>query len=203
MSLRDTIDAARKEAEGNGMGLPGKRDKAESATEEDERRGFSRSSVARAKPSREAASSVRVATSPSKKALAGTETKEEKRARRRREREEEDLRNRAFDLVMRSLPGYKKTERVFWVTMGVGLALSVVSILCAYVFEGQSDLTTAQGIVSVGSLVAAYACIIGGFIYDLRKRRPYRREAEARVKGLSDKKLAEIFEKARAAQAKK
>ena len=203
MSLRDTIEGAREEAKDAAVGLPKRGKKDESASEDDEKRGFSKSSAAKAKPAREAASSVRVASKPSAKARMGTETKEEKRERRRKEREEEDLRNRAYDLVMRSMPGYKRTEKVFWITMGVGLVLAVISILTAYVFEGQSDFTTAQGVLSIGSLIAAYACIIGGFIYDLRKRRPFRREAENRVRGLSDKKLAEIFEKARNEQAKR
>ena len=206
MSLRDTIEGAREEAKEASQGLPKRGKKDEASVEEDEKRGFSKSSAAKARPAREAASSVRVATKPSEKARLGTETKEEKRERRRKEREEEDLRNRAYDLIMRSMPGYKQVEVRFWVFLGVGLVLAVISIISANVVGGfaeQTDFSSAQGIVSIVALVAAYACIIGGFIYDLRKRRPFRREAEARVKGLSDKKLAEIFEKAREEQAKK
>lgn len=205
MSLRDTIDGARREAQEAGVALPKKPEKAEKTdvAEDDEKRGFSRSSAAKAKPAREAASSVRVVSKSGGKQSAGPETKEEKRERRRKEREEEDLRNRAFDLIARSQPGYKQAERNFWIFMGVGLGLAVISIVASAVGDQQSmDLTTWQGVLSVVTLVAAYVCIIGGFIYDLRKRRPFRREAEARVRSLSDKKIAELFEKARKEQEK-
>lgn len=200
MSLRDTIEGARREAQENASGMPKreKKDKkAEAAREADgERQGFVRPSAAKAKPAREAASSVRVASKPTSKGVLGKpETKEEKRERRRKEREQEDLRNRAYDLILRSIPGYKKTERIFWITLGAGMALAVVSLVSAGVFGENPDLTTWQGMLSVGSLVLAYACIIGGFIFNLVKCRPFRREAEARVRGLTDKKMAELFER--------
>ena len=42
-----------------------------------------------------------------------------------------------------------------------------------------------EGILSVGSLVAAYGFMIASFFYDWAKRRPYRKETEGRVRGLS------------------
>lgn len=203
MSLRDTIDGARREAEGNIVGRPKK--EAEAVTDksaEEEKKGFARRSAANAKPSREAAASVRVSSKP--KAEGGlfggdkSETKDQKRERKRRERAESDLRTRAYDLVLRSIEGYRKSEKVFWAIVGGGMVLAIVSLVCAYAFGEQTDLSTWQGMLSVGTLVAAYALIIGGFIYDLVKRRPYRKEAEARVRGLSEKKLAELFEQERA-----
>ena len=204
MSLRDTIDGARREAEGNIIGRPKK--EAEAITEhsgEEDKKGFSRPSAASAKPSREAAASVRVGSSkPQQTGLFGgkSETKEEKRERKRRERAESDLRTRAYDLVLRSMEGYRKSEKVFWVIVGIGMALAVISLVCAYALGEQTDLSTWQGMLSVGTLVGAYALIIGGFIYDLVKRRPYRKQAEARVQGLSEKKLTELFEQERAAE---
>ena len=58
MSLRDTIDGARREAEGNVIGRP-KKEVENLGAGEEEKKGFSRSSAAKAKPSREAAASVR------------------------------------------------------------------------------------------------------------------------------------------------
>ncbi len=205
MSLRDTIDGARREAEGNIIGRPKK--EAEAVTDksgDEDKKGFARRSAASAKPSREAAASVHVSSKP--KAQPGlfggdkSETKEEKRERKRRERVESDLRTRAYDLVLRNMEGYRKSEKVFWGIVGAGMVLAVVSLVCAYSFGEQTDLSTWQGMLSVGTLVGAYALIIGGFIFDLVKRRPYRKEAEARVHGLSEKKLTELFEQQRAAE---
>lgn len=202
MSLRDTIEAARREAEGNVVGRP-KREAEAAASESGERKGFSRSSAAKAKPAREAASSVRTGSSPSKTDVLGraTETKEEKRDRRRREREESDFRNRAYDLILRGMPDYRRTERMFWIVVGAGLVLAVISLACVYFFGESTDMSSWQGILSIGSLVGAYAFIIAGIVYDFVKRRPFRKQAQARVEGLSDKRLMDLYERESARQA--
>ena len=199
MSLRDTIDGARREAEGNVVGRPKKEAENLGAFEE-EKKGFSRSSAAKAKPSREAAASVRTASKPKQSSSLGgaAETKEEKRERKRREREEQDFRNRAYDILLRSNDDYKRTERVFWIILGAGLALAVISLVCVYLFGQSPDMSSWQGILSVGSLVAAYGFMIASFIYDWAKRRPYRKQTESRVRGLSDKKLLDLLEQERA-----
>ena len=204
MSLRDTIDGARREAEGNVVGRP-KKEAENLGAGEEEKKGFSRSSAAKAKPSREAAASVRTASKPKQSSSLGgaAETKEEKRERKRREREEQDFRNRAYDIILRSNPAYKRTERVFWIILGAGLALAVISLVCVYLFGQSPDMTTWQGVLSVVSLIAAYGFMIASFIYDWMKRRPYRKETEGRVRGLSDKKLLELLEKARADEVSK
>ena len=198
MSLKDTIEGARREAEGNAVGRPKKEAEA-IGTGEEEKKGFSRSSAAKARPAREAASSVRIESKPKSSGGFGgpSETKDEKRERKRRERVEEDVRNRAYDLVLRSIPGYKETEKVFWITLGAGLVLAVLSLAAAAAFGENTDVSTPQGFISVASLVLAYVCIIGGFIYDMVRRRPFRKRAEAQVRSLSDKKILELFEKDR------
>ena len=204
MSLRDTIDGARREAEGNVVGRPKKEAENLGAFEE-EKKGFSRSSAAKAKPSREAAASVRTASKPKQSSSLGgaAETKEEKRERKRREREEQDFRNRAYDILLRSNDDYKRTERVFWIILGAGLALAVISLVCVYLFGQSPDMSSWQGILSVGSLVAAYGFMIASFIYDWAKRRPYRKQTESRVRGLSDKKLLDLLEQERAKETAK
>ena len=204
MSLRDTIDGARREAEGNVVGRPKKEAENLGAFEE-EKKGFSRSSAAKAKPSREAAASVRTASKPKQSSSlgGGAETKEEKRERKRREREEQDFRNRAYDILLRSNDDYKRTERVFWIILGAGLALAVISLVCVYLFGQSPDMSSWQGILSVGSLVAAYGFMIASFIYDWAKRRPYRKQTESRVRGLSDKKLLELLEQEHAKETAK
>ena len=201
MSLKDTIEGARREAEGNVVGRPKK--EAEAIGSGDEaKKGFVKSSTAKAKPAREAGSSVRTAgRSKQKDAFGNTvESKEEKKERKRREREEQDLRNRAYDIMMRSIPGYRDTEKRFWVLLGVGMVLAVISLVCAGMFGQTMDTSTWQGLLSVASLVLAYVFIIASFIYDLVKRRPFRKEAEARVRSLSDKRLAQLLEEARAGE---
>ena len=204
MSLRDTIDGARREAEGNVVGRP-KKEAENLGTVEEEKKGFSRSSAAKAKPSREAAASVRTASKPKQSSSLGgaAETKEEKRERKRREREEQDFRNRAYDILLRSNDDYKRTERVFWIILGAGLALAVISLVCVYLFGQSPDMSSWQGILSVGSLVAAYGFMIASFIYDWAKRRPYRKQTESRVRGLSDKKLLDLLEQERAKETAK
>ena len=201
MSLRDTIDGARREAEGNAVGRP-KKEAENIGSGDEEKKGFSRSSAAKARPVREAASSVRLESKPKQQTSVfggSTETKEEKRERKRREREEQDFRNRAYDLLLRSNPAYKRTERVFWIILGAGLVLAVIALACVYLFgQDVNNMAGWQGILSVGSLVAAYACMIASFIYDWSKRRPYRKQTEARIRGLSDKKLLDLLEQARA-----
>lgn len=202
MSLRDTIEGARREAEGNAVGRP-KKEAASMGVSEEEKRGFSRSSASKARPVREAGASVRVSSKPKATTNAfgdSTETKEEKRDRKRREREEEDLRLRAYDIILRGLPGYRKAERTFWITLGVGMVFAVISLACNFIFNNTTDVSTPGGLLLVGSLVIGYACIIGGFIYNLVKCRPYRKEAEKRVRGLTDKRLADLFEKDRKAE---
>ena len=199
MSLKDTIEGALQEAEGNTVSRPKK--EAESVAADDDKKGFSRSSAAKARPAREAASSVRVSSGSSSKGGLGTpETKEEKRDRRRREREEENLRNRAYDLVLRSMPDYRRTDRVFWVLVGVGMVFAVISLVAMYRFGEVTDVTSPVGMFSTGALLLAYVCSIGAIIFDLVKRRPFRKQAQARVGGLTEKKLIELFEQDRAAQ---
>ena len=135
--------------------------------------------------------------------LINGQPKEEKRERRRLEREEQDMRNRAYDLILRANPEYRQTERVFWIVIGVGFVLAIISLVAAYAFGDQPDMSTWQGVVSVVSLVVAYVLIIGGFVYDLAKRRPIRKKVEAQMRGMNDKKLLEVFEQDRKDQLKK
>ena len=147
MSLRDTIEGARREAEGNAAGRP----KKEVATVVgEEKKGFSKSSASKARPAREAAASVRTVSSSYK---AGTqtapETKQEKRERRERERSENTLRTRAYDLVLRDNAEYRSCEKTFWIIVGTGTFFAVASLVETYVFGQNVDLTSWQGVLCV------------------------------------------------------
>ena len=201
MSLRDTIQGALQEAEGNAVGRPKK--EAKEVVTDGEKKGFSRSSAAKAKPAREAGASVRTGSasgSRSSSFIGGGETKEEKRERRRLEREETDLRTRAYDLVLKSMPDYRRTDRTFWIVVGVGMVFAVASVVEMYAFGQVEDVLSTQGLIATGTLAVAYVCIIGAIVYDFAKRRPLRKRAQAQVNSLSEKKLVELFEQERAAQ---
>ena len=225
MSLRDTVDGARKEAQEAG-GLsgnvksaapkaekPDRGAKAEkSGKDEAEKRDpmttrSYHSSAAGAKPSREAASTVRAASSSgSTPGMGGglfggggsPEQKEARKEEKRRQREEEDFRQRGYDLILRSNEEYRRTDRTWWILIGVGFGMTIVSLILVWAFPADStNYQTIVGIASVASLVLAYGLIIGAFVYDWRVRRPVRKAAERKVASYSDKKLAELFEEQR------
>ena len=98
------------------------------------------------------------------------------------------------------MPDYRRTDRVFWVLVGVGMVFAIVSLVAMYRFGEVDDVTSPVGIASTVSLLLAYGCIIGAIIFDFVKRRPFRKQAQARVGTLSEKKLVELFEQERAAQ---
>jgi hypothetical protein len=224
MSLRDTIDGARKEAQEAG-GLTGNVKTAAPKAEKPERGAKAEkpgkdeaekrdpmttrsyhSSAAGAKPSREAASTVRVASSSSSAGMGGgvfgrggtPAEKEARKEEKRRQREEEDFRQRGYDLILRSNEKYRRTDRTWWILIGVGFGMTIVSLILVWAFPTDStDYQTIVGIASVASLVLAYGLIIGAFVYDWRVRRPVRKAAERQVASYSDKKLAELFEEQR------
>ncbi len=212
MSLRDTIEGARSEAKENASNLSlKKKDAAEKGEKDGEAKVPAydpfqpgKSSAATGRPKSEAGSSVRLegkykgATPLERSSM----TKEEKKAERARERAREDMRTRAYDLILKANPEYKRTEKVWWVLLGIGFGCTVVSLLVAYFLGGQ-DLGTTSGVISVVALVLAYVFIIGGFIYDLVKRRPCRKAAEKRLASMNDKHVAEFIEQAERAAAEK
>lgn len=202
MSLKDIIDGAREEAQANAADLTKSKksdEKSEDAADE-KRTGFSKRSVAKAKPAREAASSVRLESKPHTHDPLKDETKEERKERRRREREQEDLRTRAYDVIMKSIPGYKETDRTFWILMSVGFACAIVSAVLTWAVAGSNEASLSSNVVSFAVMIVAYVFIIASFVYDLRKRRPFRREAEARLRSMNEKKLVEVLQRDRAEQ---
>jgi hypothetical protein len=225
MSLRDTIDGARKEAQEAG-GLSGNVKTAASAKAPKDERGTKadksskddaekrdpmttrsyHSSAAGAKPSREAASTVRTASSGSTPVMGGglfggggtPAQKEARKEEKRKQREEEDFRQRGYDLILRTNEEYRRTDRTWWILIGVGFGMTIDSLILVWAFPADStNYQTIVGIASVASLVLAYGLIIGAFVYDWRVRRPVRKAAERKVAGYSDKKLAELFEEQR------
>ena len=203
MSLRDTIDAAKREAQEAGSIFSGKEKKdADNGAQQEESSGFSKRSTARAKPATAAASSVRVVSAEdAKEGRSGKKTsemtKEERKADRAARRDADDRRVTAANIILKNDPEYKKTQTVWWILLGSGLALTIFSFgVNAYLnrVEGvDTDFASRLVVGAMVTLVLAYACIIGAFIYDLVKARPIRKRVDAEVKGLTKKKLEQII----------
>ncbi len=208
MSLRETIEGARDEAK-QAVDTMSKKKDADEKPEGEERAvpaydpfKSNKSTAAGAKPAREAASSVRMEGTRPKKNPA-TMTKEEKKAARAEERALEDKRNQAYDYILKGDAEFKRTDKTWWILLGIGFACTIISLVVTYVFPTQAkEYTTGQGIASIVTLVLAYGFIIAAFVYDFRKRRPHRKAAERRLQGMNDKRVAD-FVKSENAKAKK
>lgn len=201
MSLRDTIDAARREAQEAGGIFSGKDNKEAEETKQ-ESTGFSKRSAARAKPTTAAASSVRVVSAEDAKEgrsgkKANEMTKEERKADRAARRESDDRRVTAANILLKRDPEYARTQKMWWILLGLGLALTIFSFAVnAYLNNAEGvDPTFAQRLVvgAIVTLVMAYVCIIGAFIYDLMKARPIRKRVDAEVKGMTRKRIEQLI----------
>ena len=192
MSLLDTIKGAREEAEANSL----RTKKTENADATDGSQsttsasaGFSRRSAARAKPAREAAKSVRVGDKP-----ASEMTKEEKKAARAAKRKDEDLMLDAKRVVLEEREDYRRTQRIWWGMVIVGLVFSVISFFWVRYMQNSGNATNVGAGVSMALMVLAYVLIIGAFIYDIVKVRPLRKEADDKILGMSKRKLQQVVD---------
>ncbi|MDD6601534.1 hypothetical protein [Parafannyhessea umbonata] len=199
MSLRETINAAKREAQEANAPLAKKDEK--DAADEDERSGFSKRSVTRAKPAREAASGVRVVgasgggrTSSASGKTPVEMTKDEKKRARRERRDEADRRASASQIVLKQIPGYKRSQRVWWGLLSTGFVCTIISWLLPNLFPQQvNEGTTPMGVAVFIMLVAAYALIISAFVYDWRVVRPMRKKAEATTGAMTNKKVTKVL----------
>lgn len=159
--------------------------------------GMTRKSPTKAKPVRDAGSSVRIVTKKNPDGSTSTAgmTKEEKKEVRRAEREEEDIFNTLTNALLKRNELYAKRRRVWWVFLVLGLVFVVCSFASGYI--GASDgsnmynLQTTGGILSVISLALAYVFIITSLVYEWMKIRPLRNETQDKVASLSPKKRRE------------
>ena len=191
MSLRDTIEGARDEAKSTVDAMTKKTAAAEEkgkAKEGDAPAAYDpfrsgKATAAGAKPSREAAASVTMEGERPKKNVA-LMTKEEK----------EDARNQAYDYLLRLDDAYAKTDKTWWVLLGIGFVMTICSLFLTFVFPAEvKEIHTVQGVLSIVTLILAYGFIISAFIFDWRKRRPFRKAAEKRMQKMSDKRVYEFL----------
>lgn len=195
MTLRETIEAAKLEAKEAGSIFTSKESK-EEEPEKRESAGFSKRSTARAKPVSSAASSVRVVSAEdAKMGRSGKKTsemtKEERKAERAAVRDREDLLTSAASILLKRDEEYKRNQRIWWILLGIGLALSLIALGVNYLLShGQQSEQLV--VVAMVTIVMAYVCIISAFIFDLVKSRPIRRRVDGEVKSMSRKKLEQI-----------
>ena len=198
MSLKDTIRGARDEvaASGNPFEKAGGKDKgkSESGSSAGKRGGgIARSSAANRRPSREAAAGVRVVSSSGKSKSTANMTKEERKEEKRLEREREDRRYSVTQMILEKDEEYQKARKFWWRFLIGGFVLMVIALgLYGYVSNVGPAAPPVAYIGSIVAMVAAYAVIIVGIIFDFRKIRPRRKEAEQRVASMTDKKIQTI-----------
>lgn len=182
-----------------------KRNQPQAEDEKKSSSGITRKSPTKAKPVREAASSVRVVAkkkNPDGSTSTVGMTKDEKKEVRRAEREEEDIFNSLTNAMLKADELYTSRRRMWWVFLGLGLVFVVAAFVSGYIGapDGSNmyDLSTTGGVLSVVSLVLAYVFIITSLVYEWMKIRPIRNEKRDKVTSLSPKKrramLADLYE---------
>lgn len=182
-----------------------KRNQPQTEAEKKSSSGITRKSPTKAKPVREAASSVRVVAkkkNPDGSTSTVGMTKDEKKEVRRAEREEEDIFNSLTNAMLKADELYTSRRRMWWVFLGLGLVFVVAAFVSGYIGapDGSNmyDLSTTGGVLSVVSLVLAYVFIITSLVYEWMKIRPIRNEKQDKVTSLSPKKrramLADLYE---------
>ena len=182
-----------------------KRNQPQAEDEKKSSSGITRKSPTKAKPVREAASSVRVVAkkkNPDGSTSTVGMTKEDKKEVRRAEREEEDIFNSLTNAMLKADELYTSRRRMWWVFLGLGLVFVVAAFVSGYIGapDGSNmyDLSTTGGVLSVVSLVLAYVFIITSLVYEWMKIRPIRNEKQDKVTSLSPKKrramLADLYE---------
>lgn len=182
-----------------------KRNQPQAEDEKKSSSGITRKSPTKAKPVREAASSVRVVAkkkNPDGSTSTVGMTKEEKKEVRRAEREEEDIFNSLTNAMLKADELYTSRRRMWWVFLGLGLVFVMAAFVSGYIGapDGSNmyDLSTTGGVLSVVSLVLAYVFIITSLVYEWMKIRPIRNEKQDKVTSLSPKKrramLADLYE---------
>ncbi|MDD5800064.1 MAG: hypothetical protein PUD09_05455 [Coriobacteriales bacterium] len=198
MSLRDTIRGAREEAAANANDLRKGSDDTKPADDDvpKEREGFSKKSITRARPAREAAQGVRVVDARGNSSHGKTpQSKEERKEAKRRVRELDDMRATVSNIMLEQNPDYIHRRRVWWGLMGAGFACLVVELIVYGVgTQGGQAIGEVAGIISVLLMVLAYAAIIGSLVYDWVKVRPLRKVCDSVADGMTVKKMNSVID---------
>lgn len=204
MSLLDTIQGAREEAQANNVARKSdaadvQEEQLQDADGEKDKGGFAKRSVARAKPAREAAANVRVVSSTGKTKSRGSgtqpQTKEERKAERAKERDELDREDAVSQILLESDPSYKPRRRVWWILIGIGFATMALSLIpTAIDSEEAQNWGSPLGIFSIVCMIVCYTTIIAAFVYDFAKIRPMRKQSQKVAGGLTRKAMQKVLD---------
>jgi hypothetical protein len=202
MSLLDTINGAREEIAQSGNPFSRNDDEGKKAVETNAEgdnastTGFSKRSTARAKPRREAASSVRYVSDEEYQKEKDAEeaknlTRAERHARADRARSAEDRRATVERYILNGHAEYKRAQRV-WLGLIIG---GIVVTLLTWVIGTllPDEMGQAKAVMAGVLLVAAYGCVIGAFVYDWRVVRPMRNAAQEEAARMSDKRVKQYL----------
>lgn len=167
-----------------------------------------RRSAARAKPARAAAGSVREASAGDAMLGHKASKKEETAARLRARKEKETRRvdesrvNEVSDILLRRNDDYRRVRKVWWISLAVTLACTVLTLVVSQLVSTSGDeVTSGTGvIVSTVCLVLAYAAVIFSLVWDWVKVRPYRNAMRQKASSMSDKAQDRVLEEARLAE---
>ena len=172
----------------------------------DNNKSAQKRSGARAKPARAAAGSVRKGNvnmgkdATAKEAAAARIASKSQRAKTRQD--EERVMSVANILAERH-PDYAGIRRVWWALLIGGAVCAIVTLLggqfVTWFGEGARQVAT---VVTTVSLILAYILIFAAFIYDWRKLRPIRKDAEAQARSMTDKRKQAIIAEYEEAEAK-
>lgn len=202
MSLFDTIQGARAEAEANRDERSKKEEAAQEskpADEDEKKGGFAKRSVARAKPAREAAANVRVVNSSGKTKRQGSNvsapSKEQRKAERDRERDEQDRADAVAQILLESEPTYKPKRRIWWILIGGGFVAMAGSLIPMAINSDEAqNYGSALGMFSVVCMILAYILIIGAFVYDFARIRPMRKQSQRTAAGMTRKTMQKVLD---------
>ena len=212
MSLRDTIEAARREAEDNIEARSTKEiDEAEAkeAEREGDRPTFEyRASAATARPARKRAASVTMEHEGKKKNRLFP-TREEREQEKAKEAAKEakaaakapsskaELQTDAMGAVLRMTPDFPKRRRIWLGLIIVGILAAIPSFILVFVVGGDKikDLSSPGAIASIVCLVVAYIGLFGSIFYDRKYVRPLRDQAKKKVEAMNDRQLKEVIMK--------
>lgn len=206
MSLKDTIQGAREEAAGNRVF---DRDKtstdegADGASVEKTRKKQRRASAATSKPSRQKAAGVRMVTSDGRTKSRANMSKEERKAEKKRDREKEDQRYTLTQAVLKDNAEYQRLHKIWFRFLIAGVALMVIALaLYGMVSQRGAEAPMALSVASIVVMVVAYAVVIVGMVFDWRKVKPLRDEADRRTASMSEKRVRTELSKRAAEQQK-
>lgn len=199
MSLKDTIKGAREEAQTN---MPLDRSANKNTSESvsggsSNQQGFVRKSATKARPSRRAAEGVRMVSSSGKTKKKTDVSKEVAKAERKHDREISDLRYNVSRKLLEEREDYQRVHKVWFRFLIAGIVLMAIAVLL-YIIVSNLGTNSPEILAFIGLvvMVAAYVVVIIGLIYDWRKMRPLRKETDAYVQSMSEKRLVTAINKA-------